>query len=141
MHQKRYELRTPEDSYKLAQGLAKALCPGDVITLQGDLGCGKTFLCREIIRYFCGADTPVPSPTFNLLQVYKAKEFYIYHYDLYRLKSAEELLELGFDEALDKNVCLIEWPEIAHGYLPKAIEITLRIEGDVRICEISFPKR
>lgn len=140
MHQKRYELRTTEDSCHLAQSLAKALQPSDIITFQGDLGCGKTFLCREIIRYFCGADTPVPSPTFNLLQVYKAKEFDIYHYDLYRLKSAEELFELGFDEALDKNVCLIEWPEIARGYLPNAIEIKLRIEDDVRICEILCPR-
>lgn len=122
---------------KLAQSLAKDLRPGDVVTFHGDLGSGKTFLCREIIRYFCGADTAVPSPTFNLLQVYKTKEFDIYHYDLYRLKSSEELLELGFDEALDKNLCLIEWPEIAQGFLPKAIEITLRIEGDIRICETS----
>ena len=78
MHKTLYKLQTLEDSRKLAQSLAKDLSPGDVVTFQGNLGSGKTFLSREIIRYYCGADTVVASPTFNLLQIYKAKEFDIY---------------------------------------------------------------
>lgn len=136
MNIKRYELKSLEDSCNLAQNIAQSLRPGNIITFQGDLGCGKTFICREIIRYFCGPSTNVPSPTFNLLQVYNTAQFDIYHYDLYRLKSPEELLELGFDEALDKNICLIEWPEIAVGFLPEAIEVKLHIANDIRICEI-----
>ena len=61
----------------------------------------------------------VPSPTFTLVQVYQAQNFDIYHYDLYRLKSAEEIWELNIEEAMYANVCLIEWPEKMGAYLPR----------------------
>ena len=91
---------------------------GDCFALFGTLGMGKSVLARAFIQSACG-DVDVPSPTFTLVQLYDAPDFCIYHFDLYRLKSAEEIFELGMEEALHEGVCLIEWPEKMAGYLPK----------------------
>ena len=109
------------ESKIFAHNLAKTLKKGDIITFTGDLGCGKTFLCREIIQYFCGTNINVVSPTFNLLQTYQAPNFTIYHFDLYRLKSQNELYELGIEDAFQNDICLIEWPQIIEAILPKPI--------------------
>ena len=112
-------LNSLEDTDKLAATLAPLFASGDVVELQGDLGAGKTTLAKAIIRKLAGADTEVTSPTFNLVQLYDTPAFTIWHFDLYRLKSAHELVEIGLDEALDSGVSLIEWPEIAAHMLPK----------------------
>lgn len=109
---------------------------GDVITLRGDLGAGKTVLARGFIRKACvregedPADFDVPSPTFTLVQTYDASGeagdasgeagggVSIWHFDLYRLEAAGDIWELGFEEALDEGVSLIEWPERAANLLP-----------------------
>lgn len=102
---------------------------GDVITLRGDLGAGKTVLARGFIRKACvgegedPAEFDVPSPTFTLVQTYDAPEKperdrSIWHFDLYRLEAAGDIWELGFEEALDDGICLIEWPERAASLLP-----------------------
>jgi tRNA threonylcarbamoyl adenosine modification protein YjeE len=138
-----YQLNSEADTNVLAGKLASELKAGDLVTLHGDLGAGKTFLAREIIRFLCGDETNVPSPTFNILQVYQAPNFKIYHYDLYRLKSHNDLYELGFEDALDGNLCLIEWPEIAAGILPSGIEVHLEIDGEARVCRVKgicFPR-
>lgn len=116
-------------------GLAQ---PGDVITLRGDLGAGKTVLARGFIRAACvpeGEDDKkfdVPSPTFTLVQVYEPREddkeddkgsvkkpaFPIWHFDFYRIEEVTEIRELGFEEALDGGVSLIEWPENGASVLP-----------------------
>lgn len=102
-----------------AAKLAKNIAVGDVIALQGDLGAGKTALAKCIINHLVSEPVEVTSPTFNLVQLYETPEFIIWHFDLYRLKSAGELIEIGLDEALTNGVSLIEWPEIAEHYLPK----------------------
>jgi|GEM_PF-521076 len=138
-----YRLNNESDTVALARNLASQLKAGDLVTLHGDLGAGKTFLAREIIHFFCGDETNVPSPTFNILQVYQAPNFKIYHYDLYRLKSQNELYELGFEDALDGNLCLIEWPKIAAGILPSGIEVHLEIDEELRVCSVKgicFPR-
>lgn len=132
-----YLINTEEDTRTIARKIASDLKAGDVIALIGDLGAGKTFFAREIIRFFCGSDFIVPSPTFTLLQSYKTKDFEIYHYDLYRLKSASEIYELGIEEALDDNVCLIEWPEIIDDLLPKStIFINFQLKNNIRSLNI-----
>lgn len=133
-----YTLNSEEETKKLAKLLAQSLKTNDIVLLNGDLGAGKTFFCREIIKYFCGENTSIISPTFNLLQTYKASNFTIYHYDLYRLKSPEEIYELGFEEALNGNLILIEWSEIIKHLLPTTlIEINLEVVDDnKRLCSI-----
>jgi tRNA threonylcarbamoyl adenosine modification protein YjeE len=103
----------------VAEVLALSTRPGDVLALRGDLGAGKTTFARAFIRAVL--DDPavdVPSPTFTLLQTYATSRFPISHVDLYRVASASELDELGFDEAVAGSVVLLEWPERAEAALP-----------------------
>ncbi len=133
-------LNNEQESVKLACTLAEAIKPGDIITFSGDLGSGKTFICREIIKQLCSKDTEVTSPTFNLLQIYQTPSFTIYHFDLYRLKHPDEIYELGIEDALLGNVCLIEWPEIIEDILPRPrIKINLEILKDSkRLCQVEY---
>ena len=104
---------------RFAADIACALEPGDVVTLSGDLGAGKTTFARALIRYLAGNEAiEVPSPTFTLLQNYDLPRFPLVHADLYRLSGAAELTELGLDDLSDKTVVLIEWADRAAGYLP-----------------------
>ena len=127
----KYILYNKEDSKNLAIQIANDIKPGNIITFSGDLGAGKTFFCRQIIKQLCGSETNVTSPTFNLLQIYDWNDCSIYHYDLYRLKNPSEIYELGIEEAMTANVCLIEWPELIDGILPNdTIAINIEIVDD-----------
>src|ERR1700689_4894068 len=98
-----------------------ALEPGDLVTLSGDLGAGKTTFARALIRYLAGDDTiEVPSPTFTFIQTYELPRFTLVHADLYRLSGSAELAELGFDDLPDGAVVMMEWPDRAAGFLPPA---------------------
>jgi tRNA threonylcarbamoyladenosine biosynthesis protein TsaE len=101
-----------------ARALAPCLRPGDVVALSGDLGAGKTAFARALIRALTDAGEDVPSPTFTLVQIYDAPAGALYHFDLYRIESAEELVEIGWDEALDDGIVLVEWPDRAGKLLP-----------------------
>ncbi len=116
----------------LAVRVAAAAQTGDVFALYGTLGMGKSVFARAFIHSLTEAED-VPSPTFTLLQTYEAPEFEIFHYDLYRLKSAEEVFELNIEEAMYTGVCLIEWPEKMGGYLPRGcIKMTITPEASGR---------
>ncbi len=99
----------------------------DVVTFTGDLGTGKTTICRNIIQYYAGKNVIINSPTFNISSIYDCNNITFYHYDLYRLKDFSELYELGFEEALEGGICLIEWPNIINHILPKH-KIEIRIQ-------------
>jgi tRNA threonylcarbamoyladenosine biosynthesis protein TsaE len=119
------------DTTQLARTMARNLKNGVILAFSGPLGSGKTFLCREIIKTLCGVDVNVTSPTFNLLQIYNAPLFDIYHFDLYRLKSPDEFYELGIEDAFNGHVTLIEWPEIiSHLLPPSAINVKINILSD-----------
>ncbi|NDF11221.1 MAG: tRNA (adenosine(37)-N6)-threonylcarbamoyltransferase complex ATPase subunit type 1 TsaE [Proteobacteria bacterium] len=102
----------------IARNIAKTVRRQDVVALSGDLGAGKTTFSRAFIRTFLPTEGEITSPTFNLVQLYSTPDFDIWHFDLYRLKYAEELTELGLEDALESGVSLIEWPEIAKQVLP-----------------------
>src|SRR5260221_3957806 len=101
--------------------------PGDVITLSGDLGPGKTAAARAMIRYLASDDTlEVPSPPFTLAQSYDLPPFPLVHADLYRINDPAELEEIGLSPLPEGNVVLIEWPERAARALPNdRIDIAL----------------
>ncbi|HEY5217902.1 MAG TPA: tRNA (adenosine(37)-N6)-threonylcarbamoyltransferase complex ATPase subunit type 1 TsaE, partial [Pseudolabrys sp.] len=99
--------------------IAGAIEPGDLITLSGDLGAGKTTFARALIRHLAGNESiEVPSPTFTLMQAYELPRFTLVHADLYRLSGPGELAELGFDDLPESAVTLLEWPDRAAGQLP-----------------------
>jgi len=118
---------------RLAMDVAVALQPGDVVTLSGDLGAGKTTLVRAIIRYLAGnSRLEVPSPTFTLLQTYDLPPFTVVHSDLYRVESLAELAELGWEEAAEGAVLFVEWPERAGEFLQvDRLDIALSIAPDL----------
>ena len=104
---------------RLVIDVAMALEPGDLVTLSGDLGAGKTTFARALIRYLADDETvEVPSPTFTLVQNYELPRFPLVHADLYRVTGLAELAELGFDDLPDNTVMLLEWPDRAAGFLP-----------------------
>ena len=107
--------------------LALLIGPGDVITLSGDLGAGKTAAARAMIRYLAGDDAlEVPSPTFTLAQTYDLPPFPLLHADLYRVNDPIELEELGLSPLPEGTVALIEWPERAPARCPQdRIDIAL----------------
>lgn len=115
-----YNCKTEEETKKLAAALSQITGKGDVWALFGTLGMGKSVFARAFIKALTGA-AEVPSPTFTLVQTYSAPDFDIFHYDLYRLKSPEEIWELNIEEAMYNNVCLIEWPEKMGAYLPRNV--------------------
>ena len=106
------------DTIDLGKKLSRFARKGDVFALFGTLGMGKSVLSRAFIQNLTAADE-VPSPTFTLVQTYESTDFDIFHFDLYRIKSPEEIFELGMEEALYEGVCLIEWPEKMGAYLPR----------------------
>lgn len=119
------------DTMRLAGVFALALRAGDVILLSGALGAGKSAFARSLIRSLTCSDEPVPSPTFTLVQTYRAAEFDIWHLDLYRLSDPSEASELGLEEALQAGVLLVEWPQRLDGRWPvDRLEITLSADVD-----------
>ena len=111
--------------------LARLLRPGDVITLSGDLGAGKTTLVRGLLHAL-GHEGEVPSPSFAIVQPYEDLEPAVWHADLYRVESASELVEIGLD-SLAEAVLIVEWPERAgQDAWPEALRLSLEITGPRR---------
>ncbi|MBQ6736651.1 MAG: tRNA (adenosine(37)-N6)-threonylcarbamoyltransferase complex ATPase subunit type 1 TsaE [Alphaproteobacteria bacterium] len=116
-----------DETRAFAREFAKGLNAPVTVALHGDLGVGKSEIARTIIQTLCGPDTVVPSPTFTLVQTYIAGDKKISHFDLYRVADAAELVEIGLDYAIQNDITLIEWPDIATHMLP---ENTIHIDID-----------
>jgi len=123
-------LTLTDENATLALGatLARALAPGVVITLRGELGAGKTTLVRGLLRAL-GFAGRVKSPTYSLVELYKVSRLHLYHFDFYRFADPKEWIDAGFREAFDGTaICLVEWPERAAGHLPPAdLDIALAV--------------
>ena len=129
MEQKTFILNNVDEMRNWAREFAKTLRAPVVVALQGDLGMGKSEIAREIIKTLRGANTVVPSPTFTIVQNYDG----ISHFDLYRIGDVSELEEIGLPYAIDNDITLIEWPDIAKDMLPKnTIHIYITQNGEGR---------
>jgi hypothetical protein len=128
---------------RLARIIADELKPGDLVTLSGGLGAGKTTLARTLIRLLAGdPDLEVPSPTFTLIQTYDTRRGAVVHADFYRLGGGGELVELGWDELTESGIALVEWPERAEEGL-KATRLDIALDlvpgrgGDARVATLT----
>ena len=110
---------SPEETDALAEAIATLLAPGDFISLRGELGAGKTRFAQSVAAALgVASGTPVTSPTYTLMNIHVGR-LTLYHFDLYRLSSEAEIVELGFTDYFDGNgVCLVEWPEKLSVELP-----------------------
>ncbi|WP_010217359.1 tRNA (adenosine(37)-N6)-threonylcarbamoyltransferase complex ATPase subunit type 1 TsaE [Sphingomonas sp. PAMC 26621] len=124
-------LADPAATEALGARLSALARPGDVVTLAGPLGAGKTSIARGLLAAL-GLAGEAPSPSFAIVQPYAPPEvrFPVLHVDLYRIDDAGELDELGLDEAEGDSLLLIEWPERAPGYWPNALQLTLAMAED-----------
>ncbi|MDR3351728.1 MAG: tRNA (adenosine(37)-N6)-threonylcarbamoyltransferase complex ATPase subunit type 1 TsaE [Zoogloeaceae bacterium] len=120
---------------RLGARLAACLRPGLVLYLEGDLGAGKTTLTRALLRKL-GHMGPVKSPSYSLVEVYAVSRLYLYHFDFYRFLSPEEFDDAGLGEYFrNDSICVVEWPEKAHGYVPAAdLRLFLAHDGAGRNC-------
>ena len=111
--------------------LADLVRPGDVVTLSGPLGAGKTSVARGLLAAL-GLEGEAPSPTFAIVQPYEPPEtrLPVMHVDLYRIEDPQEIDELGLDEARADSLLLVEWPERAPGRWPDALALTLDFAPD-----------
>ena len=135
------QLAAEADTVRLGEELALVVKPGDCIALWGDLGAGKSTLSRALLRAMADDDAlEVPSPTFTLVQNYDLR-LTVAHFDLYRLSDPAELEEIGFADALDSGVCLVEWPDKAGDSLPRQrIDIDFAFDANGgRTVKISAP--
>lgn len=120
------ETRSPEETFELGKKIGEAAKPGQVYTLNGDLGVGKTVFTQGVAAGL-GITEPVSSPTFTIVQIYEEGRLPFYHFDVYRIGDIEEMEEIGYDDYFfGEGICLIEWAELIRDILPeKRIEITI----------------
>ena len=121
------ETFSPEETFKLGEELARVAIPGQVYTLIGDLGVGKTVLTQGMASGL-EIDEPVNSPTFTIVQVYEEGRMPFYHFDVYRIGDVEEMDEIGYEDYFyGDGLCLIEWANLIEEILPdNYTEITIR---------------
>ncbi|MFW8593799.1 tRNA (adenosine(37)-N6)-threonylcarbamoyltransferase complex ATPase subunit type 1 TsaE [Cribrihabitans neustonicus] len=125
----RLTLNSPEHTAELAGQIAGALRPGDCLLLEGPIGAGKTHFARHLLQTLMPVPEDVPSPTFTLVQTYEVPAGEVWHADLYRLGSLDEVEELGLTAAFDEAICLVEWPDRL-GELTPAHALTLSLSPD-----------
>lgn len=124
-----FKTDSPQETYELGMKFAEDAHAGQIITLDGDLGCGKTVFAKGFAAGL-GITEPVTSPTFTIVQEYDSGRLPLYHFDVYRVLDPDEMYETGFDEYLfGEGVCLIEWSENIREILPKNM-ISIEIKKD-----------
>ena len=119
-----------DETQALGQKLASRLAPGDVIAYFGDLGAGKTAFTRGLAQGL-GITDPVTSPTYTIVNEYLSGRIPLFHFDMYRLSSSDELFDIGWEDYLSRGgVCAVEWSESVEDALQDAIRVTIEKDAD-----------
>ena len=119
-----------DETQALGQKLASRLAPGDVIAFFGDLGAGKTAFTRGLAQGL-GITDPVTSPTYTIVNEYLSGRIPLFHFDMYRLSSSDELFDIGWEDYLSRGgVCAVEWSENVEDALQDAIRVTIEKDAD-----------
>lgn len=113
------ETRSPEETFALGKKIGEMARPGEIYTLTGDLGVGKTVFTQGVAAGI-GITEPVSSPTFTIIQEYDSGRLPFYHFDVYRIGDIEEMDEIGYDDYFfGQGICLIEWANLIEEILPE----------------------
>ena len=124
------ETRSPEETFQFGEKLGREAKPGQIYTLNGDLGTGKTVFTQGFAAGL-GITEPVNSPTFTIVQIYEEGRMPFYHFDVYRIGDVEEMDEIGYEDCFyGEGVCLIEWAELIEEILPEHV-IAVTIKKDL----------
>ena len=132
-----YITHSPAETEGVGAALAARLAPGAVIAYRGDLGAGKTAFTRGLAKGL-GVKENVTSPTFTIVNEYLSGKMPLFHFDMYRLGSEDELFDIGWEDYLERGgVCAVEWSENVWGAMEDAIVVTIsRLGEDTRKIEI-----
>ena len=125
-----YTTHSPTETEALGAALGRVLTPGTVIAYRGDLGAGKTAFTRGLARGLGYAD-PVTSPTYTIVNEYLGGRLPLFQFDMYRLRSSEDLWDIGWEDYLDRGgVCAVEWSENVEDALEDALTVTIEKLGE-----------
>ena len=125
-----YITHCPEETEKVGQALGERLTPGTVLAYEGDLGAGKTAFTRGLARGL-GATEQVTSPTYTIVNEYLSGRMPLFHFDMYRLGSSDDLWDIGWEDYLERGgVCAVEWSENVEDALEGAISVTIEKTGE-----------
>jgi tRNA threonylcarbamoyladenosine biosynthesis protein TsaE len=125
-----YITNSPEETEAVGAALGKILTPGTVLAYRGDLGAGKTAFTRGLARGL-GYGEPVTSPTYTIVNEYLGGRLPLFHFDMYRLRSSDDLWDIGWDDYLDRGgVCAVEWSENVDDAMENAIYVTIHKTGE-----------
>ena len=126
----KYQSNSPEETKRFAEAFAKRLSPGSVVTLDGDLGAGKTAFVQGMAKGL-GITVYISSPTFTIVQIYEEGRLPFYHFDVYRIGDVEEMEEIGYEDCFyGEGICLIEWANLIEEILPP-VYTQIMIEKDL----------
>ncbi len=121
---------SPEETEALGARLAAHLCPGTVLAYRGDLGAGKTAFTRGLARGL-GYREPVTSPTYTIVNEYLGGRLPLFHFDMYRLSSSDDLWDIGWEDYLDRGgICAVEWSENVADALENAVTVCIEKLGE-----------
>ena len=144
----KYTTNSPMETEAIGAALGKILPPGSVIAYRGDLGAGKTAFTRGLARGL-GCTEIVTSPTYTIVNEYLGGRIPLFHFDMYRLRSSDDLFDIGWDDYLDRGgICAVEWSENVDDAMEEAIYITIEklgedsrqitIEGGIDLADLSL---
>ena len=126
----KYTTNSPVETEAIGAALGKILPPGSVIAYRGDLGAGKTAFTRGLARGL-GCTEIVTSPTYTIVNEYLGGRIPLFHFDMYRLRSSDDLFDIGWDDYLDRGgICAVEWSENVDDAMEDAITITIEKLGE-----------